>query len=340
MSKDLNQISKICIVKLSAMGDIIHAMVALQFIKKEYPHLIIDWIVENGFKGVLENNPDIDNILPVNLKSIKKNKREIFQQIKLLKKYSKNDYDVIIDAQGLLKSAIVAKILKSSKIKSKIIGFDKNSTREGIASFFYDDKVCIEYSENTIDRNVRVLTEHLNINVCRDDILYKKPFLYFNPSYTNTLIKNYNLFVIGSTWESRNYPKEKFVEIAQLLKKQTYIIWGSEDEKEKALWMEKQSEYLTILPRENLDKLKFVISNAKLLIGNDTGPTHMAWGLNIPSITIFGPTPINRVYITPINKVIKSNSKINHYKLNKNDFSIRDIKVSNIVEIAKGLLSD
>ncbi|MEN8304487.1 MAG: lipopolysaccharide heptosyltransferase I, partial [Campylobacterota bacterium] len=63
---------KICIVKLSAMGDIIHAMVALQFIKQEMPDARIDWVVESGFKGVLENNPHIDNILPVNLKSIKK----------------------------------------------------------------------------------------------------------------------------------------------------------------------------------------------------------------------------------------------------------------------------
>jgi len=63
---------KICIVKLSAMGDIIHSMIALQFIKKQLPDTKIDWIVEDSFKSILENNPHIDNILPVNLKSIKK----------------------------------------------------------------------------------------------------------------------------------------------------------------------------------------------------------------------------------------------------------------------------
>ena len=64
---------KIAIVKLSAMGDIIHAMVALQYIKKENPSIQIDWIVEQGFAQVLENNPHIDNILTVNLKALKKN---------------------------------------------------------------------------------------------------------------------------------------------------------------------------------------------------------------------------------------------------------------------------
>ena len=328
---------KICIVKLSAMGDIIHAMVALQFIKKELPSCQIDWIVEDGFKAVLENNPHIDNILPVNLKSIKKNKSEIFNQLKLLKTYSKNNYDIVIDAQGLIKSAIVSKIVGSRVVGSFICGFDKDSIRESIASWFYDKKIYIPYDENTIDRNVKVICAPLGIKVTKDDILNKEPFLFLK-NYKKSLNK-YNLFVIGSTWESRNYPKEKFIQIAERLKIQTYIVWGSPEEKEKALWMEKQSEFLTILPKGNLNNLKSVISNCQLLIGNDTGPTHMAWGLNIPSITIFGPTPINRVYITSINKVIKSDSYVEHYKLDKNDFSISDIKASKIVEIAKELLN-
>ena len=325
---------KICIVKLSAMGDVIHAMVALQFIKKHFPDSQIDWIVESGFKGVLENNPHIDNILSVNLKSIKSKKSAIFSQIKLIKEYSKNRYDLVIDAQGLIKSAIVAKIIGAKTIA----GFDRESTREGIASLFYDKKVQISYTENTIDRNVRVLCEALGVEVSSEEIIAKEKFLFFEKNSANELHSNYNLFVIGSTWESRNYPKEKFVEIAESLKIPTYIVWGSEEEHQKAKWMEQQSQYLEVLPRGNLDALKSVIANCKLLIGNDTGPTHMAWGLNVPSITIFGPTPINRVYITPINRVVKSSSIINHYKLNKNDFSINEINSSDIVDIAKSLI--
>jgi len=328
---------KICIIKLSAMGDIIHAMVALQFIKKSMPDVQIDWIVEDGFKSVLQNNPDIDNILPVNLKSIKKNKMELFSQIKLLNSYAKNNYDVVIDAQGLLKSAIVAKIVGGRVLNSKIVGFDKDSIREGISSWFYDETVNIGYDKNTIDRNVKVLTQPFGIEVSSAEIIEKVSFLK-----TASIIKGsdtpYNLFVIGSTWESRNYPKEKFVEVAEKLKIDTYIVWGSDEEHEKAIWMEQQSEFLHILSRGSLEDLKSVILNCRLLIGNDTGPTHMAWGLNVPSITIFGPTPINRVYITPINKVVKSNSEINHFKLDKNDFSICEIEVAEIVNIAKDLL--
>ena len=325
---------KICIVKLSAMGDIIHAMVALQFIKKEIPNAQIDWVVESVFKGVLENNPHIDNILPINLKSIKKNKSEIFNQYKILKSYSKNSYDIVIDAQGLLKSAIVSKIIGAKTIA----GFDKESIREGIASFFYNKKTHIAYDANTIDRNATVICEPLCIKITGEKIINKDKFL-FSSSHVENLPDIFNLFVIGSTWESRNYPKEKFVEIAETLKIETYIVCGSEEEHLKALWMQEQSEFLHVLPRGSLDELKYVISKCSLLIGNDTGPTHMAWGLNVPSITIFGPTPTNRVYVTPINRVVKSKSIVNHYKLNKNDFSISEIEADEIVKIAKELLS-
>lgn len=328
---------RIAIIKLSAMGDIIHAMVALQYIKQSYPDVIIDWVVEEAFVQILEGNPHIDNILPLNLKLIKKKKSNLFGQIRQIREYAKNHYDVIIDAQGLLKSAITAKLISSKY--SIIVGFNKDSIRESIASWFYRQKVSIAYDENTIDRNVKVLCEYFNIEPSSQTIINKHPFLFFQEDEKLTINGEYMVFVIGSTWESRNYPKEKFVEIANALQMPACVSWGSEEEHQKALWMEKESEYIKALPKMNLNGLKQTIAHAKLLIGNDTGPTHIAWGLNIPSITIFGPTPINRVYITPINKVIKSESEVDHYKLDKNDFSITQIDAKEIVSIALQLLT-
>ena len=89
----------------------------------------------------------------------------------------------------------------------------------------------------------------------------------------------------------------------------------------------------------SLDALKNKIKNTSLVIGGDTGPTHMAWGLNVASITIFGNTPEYRnTYITDINKVIKSDSKVDPLKLDKSDFSIRDIEAKEIVDLASKLL--
>jgi heptosyltransferase-1 len=330
---------KICIVKLSAMGDVIHAMVVLQFIKKQIPSCQIDWIVEDGFKGVLENNPHIDNILAVNLKSIKKKKSEIFNQIKLLNEYAKNQYDIVIDAQGLIKSAIVAKIVGEKKVGSKIVGFDKDSTREGIASWFYNETVNIAYDKNVIDRNCTLISKSLDISISKEDILNKEPFLYSEKIDNDS--GNNILFVVGASKENKMYPKELFLEIANNLQyEKIEVVWASEEENKIAHYLEQNGSNIYMCEKMNLDKLKLKIQNSKLLIGADTGPTHMAWALNIPSITIFGPTPAYRnTYETSINKTIKSNTKVDPLKLDYNDYSINKINPQDIANLAKELLT-
>lgn len=330
---------KIAIVKLSALGDIVHAMVALQFIKARFPDSQIDWLVEERFADLLRDNPHISNVLTVNLKAAKKNKTAIFQEIKTVRRYAKENYDLVIDAQGLLKSAITARLLSSN-----VAGFDKHSIREPLASFFYSQKIASPYEKNTIDRNVDVLTKSLGFSVSREEILTKKPFLFFHQPTVNVSdflrndLKNI-VFVIGSTWESRNYPAEKFVEVANTLQQNCLVIWGNQSEREKAEMMAQHSPFIKVLPALNLNDLKALLSKVDLVIGNDTGPTHMAWGLNIASITLFGCTPISRVYETDINKVLKSPSNVNPRKLNKHDDSIKTIKIIEITELAIMLLN-
>lgn len=328
---------KICIVKLSAMGDIIHAMVVLQFIKKQLPDCQIDWIVEEGFKGVLENNPNIDNILPVNLKSIKKRKLNIFSQIKLLNTYAQNRYDIVIDAQGLIKSAIVAKIVGNRIVGSKIVGFDKDSTREGIASWFYDEGVDIAYNKNVIDRNIKLINDALDLNINKEDILNKEPFLFSKSKNKN---KNNILFIVGASKPNKMYPKELFVDLAKNLKEYTIeVVWASDEEQEIANYLEQNGRNIKICKKLNLDELKSKIKHSSLIIGADTGPTHMAWALNVPSITIFGPTPAYRnTYETTINKIIKSDTKVDPLKLDYEDYSINKIDPQDIANLAKELL--
>jgi len=330
---------RVAIVKLSAMGDIVHAMVALQFLKTAYPDLEIDWVVEKGFTAVLEGNPHIHRILPVHLKAVKESPLKLMEQVRLVRSYAKSgDYDLVIDAQGLIKSAITARLLSSA-----VAGFSRDSIREGVASYLYRQKVDISYAANTIDRNVKVLGEPLGVEITPEMILKKEPFLFYEPSDIPDGVlcsdRRNIVFVIGSTWESRNYPKEKFAQIADALKENVLVAWGSEEERQRAAWIEARSPYAKALPKLSLQGLKGVIARCDLLIGNDTGPTHMAWGLNRPSITLFGPTPVSRVYQTPVNKVIKSSSQVDPYRLNKEDYSIREISVEEVVSVAQGLLN-
>ena len=329
---------KVAVVKLSAMGDIIHAMVALQFLKESYPALQIDWVVEKGFAPLLEGNPDIDSILPVELKKLKKDKMALLEEIAKIRKYATNRYDLVIDAQGLIKSALLACLLGGKER----VGFSYPSIREGVASWLYTQKIDIPYDANTIDRNVKVLGEPLGVSITPEMIYRKKPFLQakrveaLEPYLSDE--RHNILFVIGSTWESRNYPKEHFAKVADMLGENILIVWGSEAERKRAEWIAAHTAYATVLPRVDLNGLKYIIARSDLTIGNDTGPTHMAWGLNQPSITLFGPTPTSRVYETPINKVLDSPSCVDPYRLNKKDFSISKIDPHAVADMAKRLL--
>lgn len=329
---------KIAIVKLSALGDIVHAMVALQFIKQALPDARVDWLVEQGFAGVLADNPHIDNVLTVNLKALKTDKSRVFSEIRKIRRYAAVGYDHVIDAQGLIKSALVARLLSP-----RCSGFDVRSIREKPAALCYRTTVAYPYDGNTIDRNVAVLTRPLGIEVSREQILHKDAFLYFQPASVDLDAyfvhdKPNVLFVIGSTWPSRNYPLTHVLDVIKALNVNSLIVWGNEQEQAGAHWLAERSA-AKVLPKLTLNDLKASIARCDLLIGNDTGPTHMAWGLNRPSITLFGPTPLSRVYQTDINKVLKSPSHVNPFKLDKSDFSISEIQPAQVVVIAKSLIT-
>jgi len=146
-------------------------------------------------------------------------------------------------------------------------------------------------------------------------------------------------FVIGASWESKIYPKELVAKVCNELEEQSYIIWGNEKEKESAQWICEHSKFAVLAPKLQLDELISFISEMDLLIGNDTGPTHMAWAQNIPSITLFGPTNERMIYETPKNIAIQSPSQVNILKINKEDFSIREINPKKIINRAKELLN-
>jgi heptosyltransferase-1 len=327
----------IAIVKLSALGDIVHAMVALQFIKQNNPAISIDWIVEESFAPVLHYNPHIERILTVDLKALKTDKLKIFRELQKIKAYAQQRYDLVIDAQGLVKSALTARLLGK-----RVAGFARDSIRERPASWFYTEKYHCPYHANTIDRNAFILSAPLGFAITPEQILAKQPFLFFRGAdavidgYFRSDKKNI-LFVVGSTWESRNYPREKFLAVAEALRENCLVVWGNTAERDKAAWLARRSDYIQALPEMDLNTLKAAVAKADLVIGNDTGPTHMAWALNRPSITIFGPTPVSRIYRTAINKAVKSASAVDPYKLNKDDFSIRGIDAETIVAVARHL---
>jgi len=322
---------KIAIVRLSALGDIVNSAFVLQFIKQKYPDAKITWICEEVFSDIFKGL-DIE-VFAINLKQLKKQKSlsHLFQTIKKLK--SLNEFDVVIDMQGLIKSALTARI-----ISPNTHGFDKNSIREKPASWFYKTTTNIPYKENVVKRNAKIISDALKLNISDEMILNKQkvfPILHKNPFKKDT--KNV-VFIIGASWDSKIYPKKSLVEVINALDINAHIVWGSEKEKEDALFIASKTS-ASLAPKMSLDELVSFISYADLVIGNDTGPTHIAWAQNVASITIFGPTNERMIYKTSKNIAINSDSKVDILHIDKNDYSIKNILPKVVIQKAKELLN-
>jgi heptosyltransferase-1 len=333
MSSMKKDIKKIAIVRLSALGDIVNSAFVLQFIQDAYPNAKISWVIEESFSDILSLAPEISNTITLNLKRLKKEKKIALLRKEIQKLRAYNDFDIIIDMQGLLKSAIVSRILGK-----KIHGFDKNSTRESVASLFYTTKSTIAYEQNVIIRNAKIINDALDLNITKEKIAAKRAVFQLQecPSLPNE--KKNIAFVIGASWPSKIYPKEKVADVCNTLDANIYIIWGSESEKADAQWILKHTKNTQLAPKCTLRELVGFISAMDLLIGNDTGPTHIAWAQNIPSITLFGPTTARMIAQSKKNIAIESPSDVDILNINKNDFSIKTIAPSLITKKAKELL--
>ncbi|GAA7503312.1 lipopolysaccharide heptosyltransferase I [Helicobacter pylori] len=333
---------KIAIVRLSALGDIIVSAVFLAAIKERFTDAQIEWFVDERFSAILEHSPYIDKLHPIALKSALTtfNPLKIFKLFKSLRAY---EYDIIIDMQGLVKSALITQMLKAPKK----VGFDYASARESLSTFFYSQKVSIAYDEPILKRNFMLLSQALNLP--KEEISQSlssrfKVFSYQDSPKINALNLNQNkpkiLFVLETSKINKTYPTERFKELALALENfQICLLWHADEDKANALYgaLKNQCDAL-LLPKLTLNEVKALLFKMDLIIGGDTGITHLAWALQKPSITLYGNTPIERFKLeSPINVSLTGNSNANYHK---KDFSIQNIDPKKIKECVLNILKE
>ncbi len=329
----------IAIVRLSSLGDIIFCMASLQIIKRRFPESSITWVADRKFADILDHNPDLKEIVKLDLKGLKNG----FSVGKLREEYGKirdlGKFDIAIDLHGMIKSAFIAR-----KIGQVATGCHRKVVKEPLAALMYDRRFDIPFEQHVVSRYVSLVAQSLGFSYVDTELTDKRPFLYYqkddlqvSAGYFKSNRKNI-IFIPETSLAYKNYPKEKFIELANNLGENILICYGNELERQTAEYMAERSPNVSILPRMNLNQLKAAISRADLVIGGDTGPIHMAWANNIPSITIFGATTQHCVHATATNIAIKSSSRANPRRPDKNDLSIREIEASLILRHAEELL--
>ncbi len=275
---------KILVIKPSSLGDIIHALPALDMLYAGFDRPEIHWVVARQFYGILEDHPLIDVLWIIDKDSWKK-PSHIFATLgelgRLAAGLRREKFDLVVDLQGLLRSAVIGLFTGTGER----VGFD--AAREG-AKFLYKYRVKTDPELHAVDKNILLA---LTLT-CRDhDISFPLPPLDPRPEISSLFAPEYAVIAPSAGTLVKRWPAENFARLASLLPLQSVIVGGPSD---RALADEivsrSHGRALSIAGRTSLRELASVIKGARFLVSPDSGPMHLAAALNVPVFAIFGPT--------------------------------------------------
>ena len=280
---------KVCVIKTSSMGDVIHTLPALTDAQKAIPNLSIDWVVEENFAEIPRWHSAVNRVIPIALRRWRKSPFSI-QTRNEWKNYrtllQAENYDAVIDAQGLIKSALFATRFAQG-VKH---GYDRQSIREPLASFFYDKKYSIPYQQHAVERIRQLFAQSLGYKLpqVQGDYGIARHFLH------QTSEKNYVVFIHSTTradkhWEESEW-KKLIEKITALSDCEIHLPWGNEQEKARAERLTQAHSNVIVLPKLTLTELAKQLANAKAVVSVDTGLAHLTAALDKPNITLYGAT--------------------------------------------------
>jgi heptosyltransferase I len=312
-----NQAPKILLVKLSSLGDVLHNLPIVWDLRKRLPNAQIDWIVEEAYVHLLEplRTTDafkgIDRIIPVAFRRWRKNLfsirtwREFFAMRKQLQATT---YDVVLETQGLLKSALVCALAKKSNnaVVAGLGNATKHSGYEPLARMFYTQSVYVPLKCHAIDRSRWVMCSAfdwplLNRNE-EPPLFYPNDFVAQLPPLVLEGLKKtaqgapapYVLCFHATARAAKRWPNEHWVELGKALSNQGYQLvfpWGSPEEMKVSALIASQIPG-AIVPRAfSIEEAYSLVANAALSIGVDTGLTHLSAVLGKPTVEIYCDSP-------------------------------------------------
>ena len=286
---------KILIVKLSSLGDILHLFPAISDLRGKFPEAEIHWLVEPAFAEVAGWHSAITKVIPIALRAHKKGWWKIPALLMELKtKLRAEKYDLVLDAQGLLKSALIAKLAGAP-----IYGFHADSAREPLAAWFYQKTVNVPKGLHVIEKNRQLVAqifsvEQLKIIDYGVEIFRQQLMESESPPTVKEIPKQSIVLLHGTTWNSKYWPESSWVELVTLLVQQGWyclLPWGNEAELQRANRLQKAGgELAIVLPKLSLTELMNVLIRAQTFVSVESGIGHFAAALDVHGVMLHGPT--------------------------------------------------
>jgi heptosyltransferase-1 len=272
------------------MGDIIHTLPAITDAAHHIPKVRIDWVVEEAFAEIPRWHPAINKIIPVALRRWRKNFLSTFFSAEWRNFYRQlrcTQYDYVIDAQGLVKSAFLTRLARGVRC-----GFAKNSVREPLAATVYQKSFVVKKQQHAITRTRELLAEILNYSFDPNIIHYGLDKQRISKPDFN-LPEKYCVFITNTSRTDKRWSTENWQALLKHCQDERIsVVFPSGNDREISLTQNitQQFSNTIILPKSSLTKLLEVIAHAQLLVCVDTGFSHLAAALAKPTIVIYGTT--------------------------------------------------
>jgi heptosyltransferase-1 len=269
------------------MGDAIHVLPALSDLTHNYPDAEIDWMIEKSFAEIPGWHNSVKQVFPVSTRDWRKPRRQSLREFRhFLRTVRSTPYDVIIDAQGLMKSAVFARFARLATDGVRV-GFSAESIKEKPAARLYQKKIHVARDLHAIERVRSLFGGAFGYEYSSNAIDYGIGGHRANEK-SGPLV-----FLHGTTWPSKHLPEPQWQALIELAARDGYQVllpWGNEVEKFRAERLSMNNPNAEVLPRSSLTELKHQLARSSGVIAVDTGLGHLAAALGVPSVSVYGST--------------------------------------------------
>ena len=288
--------TRILIVRLSALGDIVHALPVLFAIKRWLPSVAVDWLVEENYAPVLALVPELDRRIVVRAKASAVTGSSVtfsrgLGYLSAMSFLRAQKYDAALDLQGLIKSAVWARVSGAKRV----IGFHRDHLREPQAASLYSETVTPPGAGHVIDKNLAVL-EALDVPDSPMQLTLRSPASHEILAAIDAAGGRHQYLVLnpGAAWPNKRWPADRFGAVAAAMfrraRVKSLITWGPSERGLAESVVAASGGAAVLAPPTTIADLAVLMRDAALAVSGDTGPLHIAAAMGTPLVGLYGPT--------------------------------------------------